>query len=243
MEYKAFQKIKNLRPIARNEIILDCDNRKLGDLGIRRIGMMFSYGGYKIEIYRADGQKSYHGHIKNIPHIAELPKEQNKLYKELLIKKYIAKVRELIEATELDDIDFSLCVPDHLVAEECKRHFKYRTIKNLVAVINPNHTNFCDRDIYEQATQLETYKPQVTGTGITAQIAQRISIVDIARQFGLDIKGNKTLCPFHPDNNTPSLVFYKEQGRFYCFGCQTNGNIIYFYALLKKLNPNFQYQK
>lgn len=240
MDYKAFKQLKNLRPVARNELVLDCDHYQHdyqhGDLGIRRLAMMFSVAGYRIEIYKAEGQKSYHAHIKDIPHIAELPKEQNKLYKELLIKKYIAQVKELIQAPELDYIDFTLCIPDHLIAEENKPHFKYKTIKELVAIINRGNQNFCEPDIINQIkTQQQGYKPQIQGTGITAEITKRLSIVDLARKLGLEVDSRGfALCPFHPDSK-PSLKFYEEQGRFCCFGCQTKGNIIYFYALMKKL--------
>lgn len=237
MNYKQFQKLKSLRPIARSEIVLDCDTRPDGDLGIRRLALLFSHAGYRIEVYRAKGQKSYHTHIKDIPHIAELPKEQNKIYKELLIKKYISKVRDFIPALELDCIDFSLCVPDHLVAEENKPHFKYNKIKALIDVVNPKNKNFCEVELLNQAkSSQKRYKPQTEHVGITAQIIKRISIVNLARELGLEINSKGfALCPFHEDNN-PSLKFYENQGRFCCFGCGTKGNIIYFYALMKKLN-------
>lgn len=236
MDYQTFQTIKNLRPIGKNEVVLDCDIREQGDLGIRRICMAFSFEGYRIEIYKAQGQKSYHAHIKDIPHLTQLSKEQNKCYKELLIKKFIHKVREIIEAPELDYIDFSLCIPDHLVAEENKPHFKYHTIKKQIAVINEGYQNFCDKEVYDLATQeAKEYNPTIQGTGITAQITKRISIIDLAREFGLEVNSKGfAVCPFHPDNN-PSLKFYEEQGRFCCFGCNEKGNIIYFYALMKQL--------
>jgi len=258
--YDCYKKKNNLRPIARDEVVLDCDIRGEGDLGILRIGQMFSLDGYKIEIYKAEGQKSYHGHIKNIPHIAELPKEQNKLYKELLIKKYMTLVTEMLgfEPEGLSKVDFTLCIPDHLVAEENKPHFKYKTEKKLIAVVNENYQNFCDSSIFNAVTWNDVnasptyiisteYKPNVKGSGITARIIQKISIVDIARQFGLNIKSNKCFCPFHDDKTggTPSLMLYESPGRFHCFGagCNADGNIIKFYAMLKELNPNFKYKK
>lgn len=245
--YGCFKSSQNLKSVARDEIILDCDDRKNGDMILEQISQLIAIDGYRLEMWKAAGQKSYHVYIRNIPHIAELPAEQNKLYKELLIKKYQFKLREMLgcEPEGLSKIDFSLCVPDHLVAAENKPHFKYKTEKKLIAVINPNCKNFCEKDIYEEVTSQDVlnYKPQVTGTGITAKIIQKISIIDIARQFGLDVHGNKTLCPFHPDNKTPSLVFYEQQGRFCCFGCQAKGNIIKFYAMLKGIRLDFVYHK
>ena len=244
--HPCFQRINNLRPIARNEVVLDCDDRENGDLCLRRIGMLMSFEGYELEVWRVEGGKSYHIHIKTIPHIAELPDKQNENYKILLIKKYIQMLREFLgyESEGINKMDFTLCQPDHLIAEENKNHFKYKKEKKLISIINEGYKNFCDEEIYKQATQeQEEYKPKVQGSGITAQIIQKISIVEIAKQFGLNVERNKCLCPFHPDNNTPSLVFYTEQGRFMCFGCQAKGNIIEFYAKLKELNPNFKYKK
>jgi hypothetical protein len=244
--HECFQKINNLRPIGRDEIVLDCDDRENGDNLLRQVGMCFSVDGYELEVWRVQGGKSYHIHIKNIPHISELPKEQNKLYKELLLKKYMHKVVELLgyEPAGINKLDFSLCIPDHLVAEENKLHFKYKQEKKLIAIINEENLNYCDMEIYSQATQqTKKYNPKINGSGITAKIVQRISIIDMAKQFGLSVNKNKTLCPFHKDNNTPSLVFYEEQGRFTCFGCDIKGNIIIFYAMLKQLNPDFKYKK
>jgi len=244
--YECYKQINNLRPVARNEVVLDCDDRENGDLCLRRIGMVFAFDGYELEVWRVEGGKSYHIHIKTIPHIAELPKNQNESYKVLLIKKYIQKLKELLgyESEGVNKIDFTLCQPDHLVAEENKPHFKYKQEKKLIAIINEGKLNFCDKEVYNLAIQeKEEYKPLVKGSGITAQIVQAISIKEIANQFGLKVEKNKCLCPFHEDNKTPSLYFYESQGRFYCFGCLAHGNIIKFYTMLKDLNPNFQYTK
>ena len=227
-----------MRPIARDEIVLDCDDRDNGDLGIRQLCIGFSLAGYCIEIYRAEGQKSYHAHIKGIPHIADLPKEQNRLYKELLIKKYIQMAREYHPCPALDKLDFSPCIPDHLIAQESKAHFKYGSVKKLIAVVNEGYQNFCDSEIYNLAMQTTTLKPlqpsNIEGSGVTAQIIRKIKIISIAQRFGISVNNNGMAeCPFHPDTK-PSLKFYSEQGRFYCFGCHLHGNIIFFYALCKK---------
>jgi hypothetical protein len=232
---ECFRTRNNLKWIAQNEIIFDMDDRALGIEAINFIGINLYYAGYKFEIWYAEGQKSPHLHIKEIPHLEELSPEQLKKYKELFIDKYCP-------SEYLSFADKSLCTK-HLVAQEGLPHFKYKTIKKLMGVWNEDKLNFCDREIYEQLTKTKEYNPNVQSSGITAKIIQSISIVDIARQFGLKVSRNKCLCPFHPDNNTESLVFYEEQGRFMCFGCQTKGNIIKFYAMLKELNPNFKYKK
>jgi hypothetical protein len=239
MKYETFQKLKNLRPIRRDELVLDCDDRESGDLKLRQLGLLFSADGYRLEVWKAEGQKSYHIHIKNIPHIAELSKEQNRKYKELLLKKYIRQAEKLLNTQPeyFEKVDFvTSCTPDHLLAEENKPHFKYNTVKKLLAVFNEDYENFCDMEVYRLTTmEKQEYKPTVKGSGITAKIIQNISIIDIAKKFGLEVNNQGfAICPFHPDSN-PSLKFYESQGRFICFGCRTMGNIIVFYALMKKL--------
>lgn len=235
MTYKEFQELKNLRPVARDEVVLDCDDRQQGDTGIRRVCLMFALAGYNIKVYKAEGQKSYHAHMQGIPHIAELPKEQNKAYKEQLIKRYLQRVKQYVSAPEIEKIDFTLCIPDHLVAAEDKPHFKYNTIKKLVAVMNPDKENFCERDIYEGVTNVKTAERKIKLTsGITNKIIEKISIIDVARRYGIDVNSrSQAVCPFHIDSN-PSLKFYDEQGRFVCFGCNVKGNIIDFIYLLRK---------
>jgi len=247
MDYQEFQNLKNFRPIARDEIVLDCDDRGNGDFALRQIGMAMSAVSYRLEIWKAAGQKSYHIHIKDIPHITELPKEQNRLYKELLIKKYINKVIEILgyKPQYFDRVDFSLCIPDHLIAKENNLHYKYKTKKELLAAINQDYKNFCEQDIYQQVLN---YKPEsrllknenIETKTLSQKIAQKISILAIADKFGLKPFGKPTrICPFHIDKN-PSLSLNNSRGLYHCFGCQSSGNIIKFYAMLKKLNPDFR---
>lgn len=62
-----------------------------------------------------------------------------------------------------------------------------------------------------------------------------VKITDIANQFGIKPLNRKLrLCPFHEDKNN-SLSFSDEKGVFNCFGCGKKGNIITFYAMLKKI--------
>jgi len=208
-----FASSQNLRWIDRDEIVFDIDNRDIGFQAINNIALNLVHEGYNIEIYYAEGQKSPHLHIKNIPHLENLSEDQLRDYKKTILRKY----------TPLEyEPDYSL-TGKHLVAEENKPHFKYHTIKKLIGTFNEDNQNFCEPELIKQVTG-NTTTPRLPATtrhnGITARITQAINILDIARQFGLDVYGNKCLCPFHADNNTPSLVFYAEQGRFCCFGCQ-----------------------
>ncbi len=62
-----------------------------------------------------------------------------------------------------------------------------------------------------------------------------LRITDIADQFGIKpLKRKLRICPFHNDKD-PSLSLSNEKGVFNCFGCGKKGNIITFYAELKKL--------
>ena len=238
MEYKQFKELNNFREISKDEIVFDVDNRDFGFEAINFIAINLYNSGYNFEIYYAEGQKSPHLHIKNIQGLEDLTPEQLKKYKELFLRKYCP-------VEYLPYLDFSLTAK-HLIAEEHKPHFKYKNPKLLLNTWNEDKINYAEPELLSQ-TQQETqqdkpYNPDVKGTGITARITRAISIVEIARQFGLVVNNNKTLCPFHPDNN-PSLVFYEQQGRFYCFACNVHGNVIKFYAMLKQLNPKFKFHR
>ena len=226
--YSCYQEITNRRLIEDNEIVFDVDNRDVGFEAINFIGINLFNEGYNFEIWYAENQKSPHLHIKNIPHLDELNQEQLKKYKELFIKKYTPK-------EYLEFVDLKLC-SNHLIAEENKLHYKYKTIKKLCGVFNEDKINFCDREIYHKViSEDDEYIPAVHGSGVTSKIIQKISIIHIAKEFGIVVNSRGfAVCPFHPDG-TPSLKFYDNQGRFICYGCREMGNIVYFYALMKKL--------
>jgi len=256
MCFNCFKTMNNMRIIRKNEIVIDCDTRPYGDLGIIAITNLMAEDGYRIEVYKAKGQKSGHGHIKDIPEIGSLDKHQRKTYKELLLKKYIEKSRKLFKkynAKEmnkvLDEIDFSLC-GKHLIAEPNKKHYKYNQTKQLVKIINPSKENFLDTEVFKQAK--EGIKPNTNiknskvredfKQSLAYKISQKISIIDIADQYGLKPLGShKRICPFHPDSK-PSLVLYENTGTFLCYSdkCGVSGNIIKFVYELKKLNSDFE---
>lgn len=57
-------------------------------------------------------------------------------------------------------------------------------------------------------------------------IKKQYSIIDIATRLGLNIdKNNKTICPFHNDNN-PSLSFNIKENYYHCFSCGASGDNI-----------------
>ncbi|RKU29914.1 DNA primase [Candidatus Poribacteria bacterium] len=63
------------------------------------------------------------------------------------------------------------------------------------------------------------------------EIQSRSDIVDIISECGVVLRpagqSYKGLCPFH-DEKTPSFTVSPQRQMFYCFGCQTGGNVISF---------------
>lgn len=65
---------------------------------------------------------------------------------------------------------------------------------------------------------------------VVRDIESRINIVDIAAEtIKLTRKGNRFwgLCPFHSEK-TPSFTVSAERNMFYCFGCQSGGDLFSF---------------
>lgn len=63
----------------------------------------------------------------------------------------------------------------------------------------------------------------------------QLSIVDVARDYGIIISNNnKTNCPWHTDK-TPSLSFKNE--RYRCFGCGEHGDVFDFVGKLTNQKP------
>lgn len=66
------------------------------------------------------------------------------------------------------------------------------------------------------------------------KISQKIKISDIARDYGVEVKRGKAICPFHKDKD-PSLSFSDEKGVFHCFGCKAKGDIVTFVRKMEEL--------
>lgn len=74
-----------------------------------------------------------------------------------------------------------------------------------------------------------------------------ISIVEVVKRSGVELKHNKACCPFHQEK-TPSFSVHPQKKIFKCFGCGISGDIIeyikQFYSTdfkgaLKWLSNNF----
>lgn len=72
------------------------------------------------------------------------------------------------------------------------------------------------------------------------ELAEQINIVDLIGQTEeLHRKGQNyfTKCPFHAEDNTPSLCIYPHTNKWYCFGCNA-GSSVYDW-IMKKNNVSF----
>ena len=63
-------------------------------------------------------------------------------------------------------------------------------------------------------------------------INDNLKITKIAKDFGIKVKGNMAICPFHDDKD-PSLSLSDEKNVFNCFGCGAKGDIIEFIRRLE----------
>lgn len=66
------------------------------------------------------------------------------------------------------------------------------------------------------------------------ELKDRIKITDIARKYGVKVRGKMAICPFHDDKD-PSLSLSDEKGLFNCFGCNSSGDLITFVRMLEDL--------
>ena len=75
-------------------------------------------------------------------------------------------------------------------------------------------------------------------------INDNIKITDVAKGYGLKLKGkgNLAICPFHNDTQR-SLGFSDEKNVFHCFGCNAKGDIITFKRRMKKWEKGMKPQK
>lgn len=72
------------------------------------------------------------------------------------------------------------------------------------------------------------------------ELAEQVNIVDLIGQTEeLHRRGQNyfTKCPFHAEDNTPSLCIYPHTNKWYCFGCNA-GSSVYDW-IMKKNNVSF----
>jgi hypothetical protein len=88
--------------------------------------------------------------------------------------------------------------------------------------------------IIKQSIDAEKKVVRTRGTA-SKIINANLKITDVAKKYGLEVKKDKCVCPFHADKD-PSLSFNDEKNVFYCFGCGSKGDIIEFIRMMEELN-------
>jgi len=207
-----------------DEIVFDVDDREKGFKAINFIGIELCRANYYFQIWYCEGGKSPHLHVKNIKGLEDLESEQLRKYKKLFIKKYTPQ-------EYLKFIDVQIC-GKHRIAEENKPHYKYKTIKKLLGVWNGDKQNHIEMDLYEEAKQEEKIEVSIDPSAI--ELKDKLKITDIAKKYGLKIRGKMAICPWH-DDKSPSLSLSDEKGVFNCFGCNASGDLITFVRMLEDL--------
>ncbi|MEA3338571.1 MAG: CHC2 zinc finger domain-containing protein [Chloroflexota bacterium] len=81
--------------------------------------------------------------------------------------------------------------------------------------------------------QGEVPKTPIASTINVAEVASKIDLVTLAWEYGLDLLPQNNgdyvcLCPFHDDNETPSMRFYVQTNTFHCFGCHAGASVFEF---------------
>lgn len=213
------------RPIKDDEIIIEfdypCPDTKMA------ISMLLNnlhFAEYSCEVWEAEGMFCSHIHIPGVIGLSRLSKKVRRKYRESFLKKYVPDYY-------YPYVDISLCCDGHRIAEEFKPHFKYGTEKRLIGIINPDTSNRIEEHLLKRA-EIELQK-EIFGRKSYLYYQGDKTISDIAREFGIEVIGNKALCPFHNDTN-PSLFFDDNRGLFNCFGCNTGGGISKFKELLNE---------
>ena len=65
----------------------------------------------------------------------------------------------------------------------------------------------------------------------------KIKIIEVAEKYGLKVKKNKAICPFHEDTD-PSLSFSNDKNVFFCHGCHVKGDVITFIQKMEELKTD-----
>jgi hypothetical protein len=221
-----YQKQMNLRWIEPNEIVFDVDNRDIGFLAINAIAYSLNKDGYAFEIYYAKGQKSPHLHLW-------FEKELDNNFKmNFCLLHCPSKYHEWLDVSFYEK-------ENSLIAEENKTHFKYNEKKKLLLEVNNGQfqlneiKNIPQQNMLTSPVKINNVKLNKQIGNITKQVASKLSIINVARSFGLSLHGNKAVCPFHADAN-PSLGLDDANGVFHCFGCNAKGNLVDFVKLCRK---------
>lgn len=68
------------------------------------------------------------------------------------------------------------------------------------------------------------------------EIKRKVKIEEILERYGYELnRAGFISCPFH-NEKTPSLKIYPETNSYYCFGCNTGGDVISFVMHLLRID-------
>ncbi len=93
------------------------------------------------------------------------------------------------------------------------------------------------RETFEGWCRLSAF-PDASGALDAQELKQRLDIVEVVSEY---VKLKKTgknyvgLCPFHTETK-PSFTVSPDRGLFYCYGCQTGGDVITFVEKVENLS-------
>ena len=80
---------------------------------------------------------------------------------------------------------------------------------------------------YKPKKRKSVIKIDLRKSKLRKTINDNLKISEVIQSYGIKIKGNKCVCPFHIDTE-PSLSFSDEKNVFNCFGCSAKGDVVEF---------------
>ena len=128
-----------------------------------------------------------------------------------------------------------------------KKLLRNKSMKEVIEMVLNVSEDINDKDfIYEFYPEQEIKKQEKTispggviikSNPFSQYLYENVKITDIAKKYGLKVKRNKCICPFHDDTD-PSMSFNDKLNVFYCFGCHAKGNILTFVNKMEELKKN-----
>lgn len=156
-------------------------------------------------------------------------------------------INSVVQPFSSDDVDYLVA---HLTIPELRREVRHADIEYSVSKALDEIPNSYWRDFGNACSLalkfrlLQATVPQM-GDGShhsfdIQEVKQRTDIVDTIgqhvtlRKSGRNLAG---LCPLH-DDHSPSLTVYPDDQRWWCFSCNTGGDVIDFVKAINSLNTH-----
>ena len=95
--------------------------------------------------------------------------------------------------------------------------------------------SFCLTNLYKYLTTIDKVNKNTNQNFAKSKdnifniINTKVDIMDILSSYNVIVNKNKAICPFHGEKES-SLTVYPFTNSYYCFGCQTGGDVIDFVA-------------